>query len=85
MTVVIDCNILVICLSSRSPYHNIYRSLISGQFNLAVTNDIVFEYHEIIQQKYGTDTANSFIALLNELPNVFFINTYYQGLCFQRT
>ncbi len=78
MKVVIDCNILVVCLPSRSPYHNIYRSLIAGEFQLAVTTEIVFEYQEIIQQKYGLDTANAFIALLNELPNVRRINTYYR-------
>jgi predicted nucleic acid-binding protein len=32
---------------------------------------------EIVKQKYGIDTAHSFIALLSELPNVQFINTYY--------
>lgn len=78
MTVVIDCNILVICLTSRSPFHRIYRSLVSGKFDLAVTTDIIMEYHEIIQQKYGIDTANAFIALLNELPNVNLVNTYYR-------
>jgi putative PIN family toxin of toxin-antitoxin system len=77
MTVVIDCNILVICLTSYSPYHAIYRSLVAGRFDLAVTNEIMLEYHEIIQQKYGIDTANSFTALLNELPNIVFTNTYY--------
>lgn len=77
MTVVLDCNILVICLTSRSPYHFIYRALVEGQFNLAVTTDIIFEYHEIIDQKYGAETANAFIALLTELPNVDHITTYY--------
>jgi uncharacterized protein len=47
MTVVLDCNILVMCLSSRSPYHHIYKSLISGKFNLAVTTAIILEYQEI--------------------------------------
>ena len=51
MTVVIDCNILVICLTSRSPYHIIYQALVAGKFNLAVTTPILLEYHEIIQQK----------------------------------
>lgn len=78
MTVVLDCNILVMCLTSRSPYHNIYQSLITDKFNLAITTDIILEYEEIIEQKYGTPTANAFIALLNELPNVHFITTYYR-------
>lgn len=78
MTVVLDCNVLVISLTSRSPYHNIYKKLVAGAFNLAVTTEIVLEYHEIIQRKYGIDTANTFVALIGELPNVQFINTYYR-------
>jgi putative PIN family toxin of toxin-antitoxin system len=78
MTVVIDCNILVMCLTSRSPYHSIYRKLVSGDFHLAITTDIALEYEEIIQQKYGTATANAFVAILNELPNVHFITTHYK-------
>lgn len=78
MTVVIDCNILVMCLTSRSPYHSIYQSLVKGKFKLAVSNEIVLEYEEIIQQKYGIPTATAFIGLLRELPNVKFITPYYK-------
>ena len=77
MTVVIDCNILVICLTSRSPYHNIYKAIVAGDFTLAVTTDFIFEYEEIIEKKYGPSTSNAFIALLNELPNVHLFTTYY--------
>ncbi|MDB5031465.1 putative toxin-antitoxin system toxin component, PIN family [Mucilaginibacter sp.] len=78
MTVVIDCNIFVMCLTSASPYHFIYQSLISGKFNLAVTGDILLEYEEIVQRKYSITTAQTFITLLNELPNVFYMRTHYQ-------
>src|SRR5688572_21374068 len=77
MTAVIDCNILVISLTSRSPYHNIYQALVNGKFELAVTTSIILEYQEIIEQKYGLATAQTFIALLNELTNVHLITTYY--------
>ncbi len=77
MTVVIDCNILVICLTSRSPYHNIYKAIVAGDFILAVTTDIILEYEEVIEKKYGPATSNAFIALLNELPNVRVFTTYY--------
>ncbi|MCY7310344.1 MAG: putative toxin-antitoxin system toxin component, PIN family [Chitinophagaceae bacterium] len=77
MTVILDCNILVMCLTSRSPYHIIYKSFVSGKFELIITTDILLEYEEIIQQKYGTPTAKSFIALLGELPNVHFVTSYY--------
>lgn len=51
MTVVLDCNILVMCLTSRSPYHIICKSFVSGKFELIITTDILLEYEEIIQQK----------------------------------
>ena len=78
MTVVLDCNVIVMCLTSRSPYHGIYQSLINGKYNLAVTTEIVLEYEEIIQQKYGIATANAFITLLKELPNVYYITSWYK-------
>src|ERR1700738_27954 len=80
MTVVIDCNILVVCLTSRSPYHYIYRALIEGKFTLLVSGEIMLEYEEIIQAKYGIKTTNAFISLLEALPNVHVITPYYKWL-----
>lgn len=78
MRVVIDCNILVACLSTRSPYHNIYTSLVSGRFELVVSQDILFEYEEIIQLKYGVSTAEGFMSLLALLPNVQIVHPFYK-------
>ncbi|MDO3641692.1 putative toxin-antitoxin system toxin component, PIN family [Mucilaginibacter sp. L3T2-6] len=78
MTVVIDCNIFVMCLTSHSPYHRIYQSLIAGRFNLNVTTDIILEYEEIIQRKYNVSTANTLVTLLSELPNVNIIHSNYR-------
>ena len=78
MTVVLDCNVIVICLTSRSPYHFIYQSLIEEKFDMVVSAEILLEYEEIIQQKYGIATANSFISLLKDLPNVHYITTWYK-------
>ena len=78
MTVVLDCNILVMCLASGSPYHVIYQSLVNGIFQLVLTNDILLEYEEIIQRKYSIAAARAFVNLLNELPNVHYLHAYYQ-------
>ncbi|MFN3997567.1 putative toxin-antitoxin system toxin component, PIN family [Algoriphagus sp.] len=78
MVIVLDCNILVMSLTSKSPYHRIFQSLVLGKFDLAINEEILLEYEEIIQLKYGTRTAASLIALLKELPNVRFTNTYYR-------
>jgi len=78
MTVVIDCNIFVMCLTSRSPYHFIYQSLITGKFSLALSVDIMLEYEEIIQRKYNVATARALMTLLTELPNVHHIQQQYR-------
>ena len=70
MTVVIDCNVFVVCLTSRSPYHYIYHQLVEGKFDLLISSEILLEYEEIIQRKYSVPAANALMSLLNELPNV---------------
>ena len=78
MRVVIDCNILVACLSTRSPYHSIYTSLVSGKFELVVSQDILFEYEEIIQLIYGVSSDEGFMSLLALLPNVQIVHPFYK-------
>jgi len=80
MKVVIDCNILVMCLSSKSPYHIIYQSLVQGKFTLVLSSEILLEYQEVLQQKYSVPTANALVALLKELPNVQFYTPFYNWL-----
>ncbi len=78
MKVVLDCNILVMCLSSHSVYHTIYKALIKNRFELAISIDIVLEYEEIIQKKYTESTSEVFISLLAELSNVHYIYPHYK-------
>ena len=77
MKVVIDCNVLVMCLASRSSYHIIYKALTQEKFQLVISPDILLEYEEVLQRKYNVTTANTFIALLKELPNVQFYTPFY--------
>jgi len=74
MRVVLDTNIIVISLTSRSPYHTIFTSLVSKKFDLVISNAILLEYQEIITVKYGEKTALLFLELFNELSNIHFIN-----------
>ena len=77
MTIVADTNIWIISLTSRSPYHEIFIALRNGKFDLAISNEILTEYHEVISNKYSPRVANEFIHLLTELPNVHYTTVYY--------
>ncbi|MGC4038866.1 MAG: putative toxin-antitoxin system toxin component, PIN family [Chitinophagaceae bacterium] len=78
MTVVLDCNILVMCISSKSDYHIIYQNLVNGNYTIAITDEILLEYEEIIERKFSIATAKTFMALLSELSNVKFTSVYYK-------
>jgi uncharacterized protein len=78
MTVVLDTNILVRILSSKSDYHFVFQDFLSGKYQIAVSTDILLEYEEIIGQKYGIQTATFLLGALNVLPNVAFITPFYQ-------
>jgi putative PIN family toxin of toxin-antitoxin system len=65
-------------LTSRSPYHIIYKSLIQQKYTLVLSGEILLEYEEVVQRKYNVSTANALVSLLKELPNVRFQNTYYK-------
>ncbi len=78
MVVAIDCNIFVMSLTSRSPYHIIYKSLLDQKYTLVLSEEILLEYEEVIQRKYNVSAANALVSLLKELPNVRFQNTYYK-------
>lgn len=77
MTVVLDCNIIVMSLTSRSDYYRIYRALVNGDFKMAVSSEMMLEYEEIIERKYNIRAAQAFVALLRELPNVLHTTVYF--------
>lgn len=77
MTVVIDTNVLLVSISSKSESHSIFQSIMNREIELAVTQDILFEYEEIISRHIGIEAATNLIKALARLPNVNKINTYY--------
>lgn len=47
---VIDTNVMLVCVSDRSPLHWIFRSFRAGAFEWCVTTEILAEYAEIIER-----------------------------------
>ncbi|WP_223834107.1 PIN domain-containing protein [Spirosoma profusum] len=69
MRVVLDINVLLISLPVTSPYRPIFDALKAGQFELVVSNDILFEYHEKLAEKTSPAVADNVIKLLLSLEN----------------
>jgi putative PIN family toxin of toxin-antitoxin system len=78
MRVVIDTNVLVSSLSSKSAYHWLIQQLLLEKIEVLISDEILLEYEEILTQKYSMNVAQNFITSLKELPNVHFTRIYYR-------
>ena len=77
MKVVVDTNILLVCISPRSEAHWLWQSLLDGSIDLYVTTDILIEYAEIIGREMGKEVADIALDLLSDLPNVHTVQKYF--------
>jgi putative PIN family toxin of toxin-antitoxin system len=77
MKVVIDTNVLVSALSTKSIHHWLVKQILDEKFDLHITGEITLEYEEILTQKYSATVANNFIAALKQLPNVYYTQVYF--------
>lgn len=78
MKIVLDTNVLLVCISERSRLHWIFQALEKAQFTLCVTTDMLNEYAEIIEQQMGYTASESVLGVLENMPNVELITTYYK-------
>ncbi len=76
--VVLDTNVLVVSISSKSRLHWIFKKLIEKEYSLCVTTDILSEYAEILERLMGKETSASVMGVLENLSNVEYITTYYR-------
>ncbi len=78
MRFVIDTNIMVSILPSKSNYRWIYELFLKEKYEIALSNEILFEYNEIFERKFGQEASNIFISSFFYLSNVKFYNIYYK-------
>jgi uncharacterized protein len=76
--IVVDTNVLLVSISDRSEFHWLYKGIISGDFELALTTEILNEYDEIISKKWHPDVAKDVLRTLLELPNIALIDIFFQ-------
>lgn len=76
--VVLDTNILLVSISSKSKYHWIFSSLLEGHYALCVSNEILLEYEEIITSRFTPSVAKNVIRTLLFLDNVVLVTPYFK-------
>lgn len=76
--IVLDTNVLLVSISSKSRLHWIFEELLRGSYILCVTTGILAEYAEIIERHMGAEASQSVLATLETLPNITFVNRYFK-------
>lgn len=78
MKVVLDTNSLLVSIGRKSKYRPIFDALLEGKITLLISNDIINEYVEIIEEKTNAIVANNIADLLVSSPNVEEVKIYFK-------
>jgi uncharacterized protein len=70
LKLVIDTNIVIAIIGKKSPFRWIFDCLIQGKIKLCVSNEILFEYREILARKTNEEIAENVIEFLSISPFV---------------
>lgn len=78
MLIALNANVLLIALPKLSPYRPIFDALQHGTLDLAVSNEILLEYTEIIERQLNSSIANNLLRLILNLPTLKIVNIYFK-------
>lgn len=77
MLVVVDTNVLLVSVSSRSKYHWLYKLILDKKIDIAFSNDILIEYEEQLSTHWHPDVAINVIRSITELSSAQLTTVYY--------
>ncbi|HZY39351.1 MAG TPA: putative toxin-antitoxin system toxin component, PIN family [Mucilaginibacter sp.] len=78
MKVVLDTNVLLISIPTKSIYRPILDALIENKFQLILSNDILSEYIEVIERKASPLVANNIAEMLLSLEDLGKVEIYFE-------
>ena len=76
--VVLDTNVLIQALPSRSKYHQIWTDFLAGKFSLCVSNEILTEYEEILAVHTSPEVAHNVVEAIARHPQTHYRESYYR-------
>ena len=76
--VVIDTNCLLQIIARKSPYRPIWDAFLEGRFQLCVSNEILDEYQEILEQQITSTIAENVVLLILNKTNVILVDPHFR-------
>lgn len=80
MRVVIDTNVLLVSISSKSKYHPIYQAILNGGIELCFSNSMLEEYEEILSKRWNSNVAQNVVASLLKSPHAVLVDPRFKWL-----
>lgn len=77
MKIVLDSNVLVSSLGKKSPLRQVWEFFIEGYYQIVVSEDILKEYEEILQEHSAPGAAEIVMEIFIESPDVAIQKIYY--------
>lgn len=78
MRVVLDTNSLLVSIGRKSKYRPIFDALLEGKIRLLISNDIVNEYVEKLEEKTNAIVAENISDLLMRSPDIEKVEIYFK-------
>ncbi|MBO7462267.1 MAG: putative toxin-antitoxin system toxin component, PIN family [Bacteroidales bacterium] len=75
--IVLDTNCLVQIVAKQAKYGYVWNDVLDGKITLCVTNEILFEYEEILTKFYGQKVARMVVEMILILPQTQKYDIYY--------
>ena len=76
--VVIDTSCLIQMISRHSQYRPIWDAFLAGEFQLCISNEILEEYQEILEQQTTAQIAENVILLILNKKNIIFVDPHFR-------
>jgi len=77
MKIVLDSNILLVAIGRRSRFKPIWDAFIKGWYQLIISDEITYEYEEVLQRHSAPGVSELVMEIFIESPDVIFQHVYY--------
>ena len=77
MKIVLDSNILLVAIGKRSRHRPIWDAFINEKYRLIVSDELIYEYEEILQRYSAPGVAEIVMDIFVEAPQVIYQQVYY--------
>jgi putative PIN family toxin of toxin-antitoxin system len=77
MKIVLDSNILLVAVGKSSRYRPIWNAFLKEKFKLIVSEDVIYEYEEILQSHAAPGVSEIMMEIFIESNDVIYQKVYY--------